>query len=99
MIGRGLCGRHEIVGVLGLYKEAGMAVADIGAGTGLFTRLIAEKVRRRGRSTRSISHRSFWSTSRLMQKNAGESRSRHSGNQERRRPPADELDLVFLSDV
>jgi predicted methyltransferase len=34
--------RHEIVAALGL--KPGMNVADIGAGTGLFTRLIAEKV-------------------------------------------------------
>src|SRR5262249_21618602 len=34
--------RHEIVAALEL--EPGMAVADLGAGTGLFTRLIAEKV-------------------------------------------------------
>jgi len=34
--------RHEIVAALGL--NPGMAVADIGAGTGLFTRLFAAKV-------------------------------------------------------
>src|SRR5437016_2019450 len=34
--------RHEIVGALGLKN--GMTVADVGAGTGLFTRLIAERV-------------------------------------------------------
>ncbi len=34
--------RHEIVAALNLVP--GMAVADIGAGTGLFTRLFAEKV-------------------------------------------------------
>ena len=34
--------RHEIVRALGL--KPGMAVADVGAGTGLFTRLIADEV-------------------------------------------------------
>ena len=34
--------RKEIVAALGLTP--GMAVADVGAGTGLFTRLFAEKV-------------------------------------------------------
>jgi ubiquinone/menaquinone biosynthesis C-methylase UbiE len=39
--------RHEIVAALEL--KPGMVVADIGAGTGLFTRLIAEKVETRGK--------------------------------------------------
>ena len=43
--------RHEIVAALGL--KPGMAVADIGAGTGLFTRLMAEKVGREGKGLRS----------------------------------------------
>ena len=34
--------RHEIIAALEL--KPGMAVADVGAGTGLFTRLFAEKV-------------------------------------------------------
>lgn len=39
--------RHDIVAALGL--RAGMAVADIGAGTGLFTRLFARQVAPQGR--------------------------------------------------
>ena len=39
--------RHEIVAALGL--RPGMAVADVGAGTGLFTRLFAEKVGKTGK--------------------------------------------------
>ncbi|HID24785.1 MAG TPA: methyltransferase domain-containing protein, partial [Planctomycetaceae bacterium] len=39
--------RHQIVEACGI--RPGMAVADIGAGTGLFTRLFAEKVRPSGR--------------------------------------------------
>jgi ubiquinone/menaquinone biosynthesis C-methylase UbiE len=39
--------RHEIIGALGL--KPGMAVADVGAGTGAFTRLIAEKVGPKGK--------------------------------------------------
>jgi ubiquinone/menaquinone biosynthesis C-methylase UbiE len=38
--------REAIVGALGLAP--GMAVADVGAGTGLFTRLMADKVGREG---------------------------------------------------
>ena len=62
--------RHEIVAALGL--EPGMAVADVGAGTGLFTRLIAEKGRaRRARSTQSTSRPSSWRTSPPTRRNAG----------------------------
>ena len=39
--------RHAIVAILGL--EEGMRVADVGAGTGLFTRLIAPAVGEKGR--------------------------------------------------
>ena len=47
--------REKIAAVLKL--EPGMEVADVGAGTGVFTLLFAEKVKPGGRSTPSTSHR------------------------------------------
>ena len=43
--------------VTALEISAGMAVADVGAGTGLFVPLLAHAVGRGGQGTRSTSHR------------------------------------------
>ena len=65
--------RHEIVAALGLTP--GMAVADVGAGTGLFTRLFAERSARPGKSTPSISPRVPRRISPPKPRNAGKPRS------------------------
>jgi ubiquinone/menaquinone biosynthesis C-methylase UbiE len=90
--------RLEILSSLGLTP--GMAVADVGAGTGLFTRLIAEKVGPTGKvyaveiSPEFLSHI------------AAEVRKRGQaqvvtvlGTQESTTLPQGSVDLVFLCDV
>jgi ubiquinone/menaquinone biosynthesis C-methylase UbiE len=90
--------RHEIVAALALTP--GMAVADVGAGTGLFTRLIAEAVGPKGKvyavdvSSRFLAHIS-----------ADAKKRRHThvatvlGTQDSTNLPPKSVDLVFLSDV
>jgi ubiquinone/menaquinone biosynthesis C-methylase UbiE len=90
--------RNEIVAALEL--SPGMTVADIGAGTGLFTRLFAEKVGATGKvyavdvSPQFLAHI------------AAEAKSRGrkhvvtvQGSQNTTNLPRDSVDLVFLSDV
>jgi ubiquinone/menaquinone biosynthesis C-methylase UbiE len=90
--------RDEIVAALGL--RPGMAAADVGAGTGLFTRLFAEKVGATGKvyavdiAPRFLSHI------------AAESRKRGQSqvvtvlsSQESTNLLAESVDLVFLCDV
>ncbi len=90
--------RHEIVAALNLVP--GMAVADIGAGTGLFTRLFAEKVGPTGKvyavdiATQFLDHI------------AADAKKRRQdqvvtilGSQDSTNLPRDSVDLVFLSDV
>ena len=62
--------RHEIVAALGLVP--GMSVADVGAGTGLFTRLLAEKVGPTGKVYASTSPLSSSLTSRPTPKTQAE---------------------------
>jgi ubiquinone/menaquinone biosynthesis C-methylase UbiE len=90
--------RQEIVSSLGL--TAGMAVADVGAGTGLFTRLIAEKVGPTGKIYAVDIAREFLSHI------ADEARKRAEtqvvtilGSQDSTNLPQGSVDLVFLCDV
>jgi ubiquinone/menaquinone biosynthesis C-methylase UbiE len=90
--------RHEIVAALGL--EPGMAVADIGAGTGLFTRLFAEKVGPKGKVYAVDIAEPF-----LKHIDADAKKRGHKhvvtilGSQDSTNLPAGSVDLVFLSDV
>ncbi len=90
--------RHEIVAALPL--EPGMAVADVGAGTGLFTRLFAEKVGPKGKVYAVDIAEPF-----LKHIEADTQKSGHKhvvtilGSQDSTNLPADSVDLVFLSDV
>ena len=90
--------RHEIVAALGL--KAGMAVADIGAGTGLFTRLMAEKVGPEGKVYAvDIAPEFLEHIAADAKKHRRKQIVTIHGNQETTRLPAEALDLVFLSDV
>src|SRR5262245_47107817 len=88
--------RHEIVAALGL--EPGMAVADIGAGTGLFTRMFAEQVGPTGRVYAVEIARPF------LNHIAADARKRRQpqvvtvlGSQDSTNLPEGSVDLVFLS--
>jgi ubiquinone/menaquinone biosynthesis C-methylase UbiE len=90
--------RHEIVAALDL--KPGMAVADVGAGTGFFSRLFAEKVGPTGKVY------AVDIAPRFLEHIAAESRKqghRHVvtilGSQDSTNLPRDSVDLVFLSDV
>jgi ubiquinone/menaquinone biosynthesis C-methylase UbiE len=90
--------RHEIVAVLGLAP--GMTVADVGAGTGLFTRLLAEKVGASGKVYAIDIAPEF------LAHIAAEAKKRcqtqvHTvrGTQETTNLPRDSVDLAFLCDV
>jgi ubiquinone/menaquinone biosynthesis C-methylase UbiE len=90
--------RHEIVAALGL--KAGMAVADIGAGTGLFTRLMAEKVGADGKVYAvDIAPEFLEHIAADAKKHGRKQIVTLQGNQETTHLPAEALDLVFLSDV
>jgi ubiquinone/menaquinone biosynthesis C-methylase UbiE len=90
--------RHEIVAVLGVVP--GMAVADVGAGTGLFTRLLAEKVGPTGRVLAVDIAPRFLSHIAAEAKKRGQTQVRTVlGNQETTNLPRDSVDLVFLCDV
>jgi ubiquinone/menaquinone biosynthesis C-methylase UbiE len=90
--------RQEIVASLGL--TGGMAVADVGAGTGLFTRLIAEKVGPTGKVYAVDIAREFLSHI------ADDARKRSQtqvvtvlGSQESTNLPKESVNLAFLCDV
>jgi SAM-dependent methyltransferase len=90
--------RHEIVAALGL--EPGMAVADIGAGTGLFTRLFAEKVGPTGKVYAVDIARPFLDHIAADARKRGQSQVvTVLGSQDATNLPAESVDLVFLSDV
>jgi ubiquinone/menaquinone biosynthesis C-methylase UbiE len=90
--------RHEIVKALRL--KPGMVVADVGAGTGLFTRLIAEKVGPAGRVFAVDIAKEF------LDHIMADARSHRQtqvaavlGSQDSINLPPESVDLVFLSDV
>jgi ubiquinone/menaquinone biosynthesis C-methylase UbiE len=90
--------RHEIVAALGLAK--GMRVADVGAGTGLFTRLIADEVGSTGKVYAVDIAPQF------LQHIAAESRKRGQTqvmtvlcDQTTTNLPRESVDLAFLCDV
>jgi SAM-dependent methyltransferase len=90
--------RHEIVAALGLRK--GMTVADVGAGTGLFTRPIADLVGSTGKVYAVDIARPF------LDHIAAEAKRHRQRqvvtilcNQETTNLPAESVDLVFLCDV
>ncbi len=90
--------RHEIVAALGL--SPGMSVADIGAGTGLFTRLFAEKVGAKGKVYAvDIAPEFLAHIAADAKKHARKQIVTVQGTQETTNLPKDSLDLVFLSDV
>ncbi|WP_165243865.1 class I SAM-dependent methyltransferase [Paludisphaera soli] len=86
--------------VASLHLKPGMAVADVGAGSGLFTRLFAEKVGREGRVFAVDISKEF------LDHIAEESKKREQsqvktvqGSQDATNLAAGSVDLVFLSDV
>jgi SAM-dependent methyltransferase len=90
--------RHEIVAALGLTP--GMAVADIGAGTGLFTRLVAEKAGAKGKVYAvEISPEFLAHISADAKKRGTKQIVTLQGNQETSNLPKGSIDLAFLSDV
>ena len=89
--------RHEIVAALGLTP--GMAVADVGAGTGLFTRLFAEKVGKTGGSTRSTSPRGSSTHIAAEAKKRGQTQVVTVLGSQIDQSARESVDLVFLCDV
>jgi ubiquinone/menaquinone biosynthesis C-methylase UbiE len=90
--------RNEIVTALEL--KPGMAVADLGAGTGLFTRLFAEKVGPKGKVYAVDIAEPFLKHIAAEAKTSGH---QHVvtvlGTQDSTKLPAESVDVVFLSDV
>jgi ubiquinone/menaquinone biosynthesis C-methylase UbiE len=90
--------RHEIVAALGL--RTGMAVADVGAGTGLFTRLFAEKVGKTGRVYAVDIAPRFLAHIAADAKKHGQSQVvTVQGSQSSTNLGPESVDLVFLCDV
>ena len=90
--------RHEIVAALGVTP--GMTVADVGAGTGLFTRSFAEKVGPTGKVY------AVDIAPRFLDHIAAEAKKRGQpnvitllGSQDTTNLPKESVDLVFLCDV
>jgi predicted methyltransferase len=90
--------RREIVAALEL--KAGMAVADLGAGTGLFTRLIADAVGPKGRVYAVDISKEFLAHIAKQAHGAGQSQViTIQGSQESTNLAPRSVDLVFLCDV
>ena len=90
--------RNAIVKALGL--EPGMAVGDIGAGTGLFTRLIAEQVGPKGKVYAVDIAPSFLAHIAAESKRLGQTQvTTVRGTQQSVELSPDSIDLAFLCDV
>jgi ubiquinone/menaquinone biosynthesis C-methylase UbiE len=90
--------RHEIVAALGL--SPGMSVADVGAGTGLFTQLFAEKVGQTGRVYAVDIATGFLAHIATEAKKRGRTQVLTvQGSQLTVNLPRQSVDLVFLCDV
>ncbi|UCB55758.1 MAG: methyltransferase domain-containing protein [Thiotrichales bacterium] len=90
--------RHEIVAASGVKQ--GMAVADIGAGTGLFTRLFAERVGREGRVYAVDISRTFVENILRTSREQGLGNVEGIVNSDRDVSlPPDSIDLAFLTDT
>ncbi len=90
--------RREIVEALGL--KPGMAVADVGAGTGLFTRLFADAVGTDGKVYAVDVSKDFLDYIAAGAMTRGQRQIRTiRGTQETTNLPAGSVDLVFLCDV
>ena len=90
--------RQEILKVLGL--EPGMAVADIGAGSGLFTRLMADEVGTKGKVYAVDVSKTFldYIASKAKEKGQGQIVTIR-GTQDSTNLPANSIDVAFLCDV
>ena len=90
--------RQEIVDALEL--KPGMAVADVGAGTGLFTRLFADKVGPTGKVYAVDIAQAFLDHIAADAKKRGQRQvATVLASQDSTNLPAGSVDLVFLSDV
>jgi ubiquinone/menaquinone biosynthesis C-methylase UbiE len=90
--------RHEIVAALGL--SPGMTVADVGAGTGLFTRSFAEKVGPSGKVYAvDIAPRFLEHIAAQAKKRGQTNVTTLLGSQDTTNLPRGSVDLVFLCDV
>lgn len=90
--------RREIASALAL--SPGMAVADVGAGTGIFTRLIAEAVGRSGKVYAVDISRPFLNhIAELARKERHPQIVTIQGSQDTTNLPPSAIDLVFLCDV
>jgi predicted methyltransferase len=90
--------RHDIVAALGL--KPGMAVADVGAGTGLFTRLFSPAVGPAGTVyAQDISPEFVENLARIAREQQLHNVKAVLGAERDARLPADSLDLAFLCDT
>ncbi len=90
--------RHEIVAALEL--KPGMVVADIGAGTGLFTRLMAEKVETSGKVYAvDIAPEFLAHIAADARKNKRTQVVTVRGSQQTTNLPKGSVDVAFMSDV
>ena len=90
--------REAIVDALGL--KPGMSVADIGAGTGLFTRLFADRVGAKGTVYAADIAPAFLKHIAAEAKNAGQPQIRTIlSDQNSTKLPADSVDAAFICDT
>jgi predicted methyltransferase len=90
--------REAIVEALGL--RPGMAVADVGAGTGLFTRLVADRVGPRGKVYAVDIAPAFLKHIATESKNRGQGQVETVlGQQDTTNLPPNSVDLAFLCDA